>query len=466
MPLTGSELDLVAVVPTWSVVDAAWFLVYVVATIVWPGRLVRRLLGWTSGIRAERLAQTLLVGIVVHAVAFWLLLITGLGGVGSPIGLVHLGILSLLAAAQVLHDVRRRSAFRSRLAETRRRTSPWEACGYAIVAVLATYYLVRTVPLFDYDGERLRLYGAAHSDKLTSMMPCAGLRYDAPADNLRFAGYKFLSHYFPHIATAALETTVGTPYTAGYWFHWPLLGIAANGLAVLGFARRMLKSYPAGCVALAIFGLWQVTALMKPLDITPALALSAIGCLDRFMRSRRRRWGVAAVLLIGACRATKCSMPRRSWRRSASGVPWASLSTLLVDDRSTSRKSCFPRRRRSRCSHRCERSTSGIPVIGRRSSSTTRSAIHIAATGWRGPGLTTPSVAPWRPCMPGIEIALPPEATMPNRSGPLGFNDSSVARRSASECRYTSCGDSACGPSSASCISGDVVAADCEPARR
>lgn len=247
-----------------------------------------------------RLALTGLCGIVGSASIYWLLLAVGVARHTRSIGLVYFFLLFAMLTAQSLHDSCRRHRMRGAFVRLYRRTAPWEVAGYALVFGLAIYYLLRTVPLFDLDAERLRLYGAAHSDKLTSMMPCAGLVDDVPPDNLRFAGYKFLSHYFPHLAAAALEETFGITYHNAYWFYLPVLGIAVNGLAVLGFARRVLKSYRLGCVAVLLYGLWQVTALLKPLDITPALALSALTACDLFVSSRRRRWGVAVVLFVGA----------------------------------------------------------------------------------------------------------------------------------------------------------------------
>lgn len=292
--------DFTRVIPSWQPAEAVQFAVYVLVAMVWPGQWIRRQLRWTCGSRAKRLALIGLCGIVGSAAAYWLLLALGLARHTRSIGLVHFAIAAATTFAQWRHDSRRRLRLRGVFVRLYRHTSPWEAVGYGLVVCLAIYYLLRTEPLFDFDGERLRLYGAAHSDKLTSMMPCAGLVRDVPPDNLRFAGYKFLSHYFPHLAAAAVERTIGVTYHNAYWFFLPVLGIAVNGLAVLGFARRVLKSYRAGCAALLLYGLWQVTALMKPLDVTPALVLSALSAGNRFASTQRRRWCAAVVLTAGA----------------------------------------------------------------------------------------------------------------------------------------------------------------------
>src|SRR5204863_495927 len=122
----------------------------------------------------------------------------------------------------------------------------WEAVGYGLIAALVIYYLARTVPLFEFDGVRLRLYGAAFTEKTTNMMSCAALEHDVPPDCLRFAGRKFPSHYFPHLFTAMLGGTAegrDPSYIANFWFYVPTLGLTVNGLAILAFGRRVLKSY-------------------------------------------------------------------------------------------------------------------------------------------------------------------------------------------------------------------------------
>ena len=177
-----------------------------------------------------------------------------------------------------------------------------ELLGYCLIVGLIVYYLARTVPLFDFDGERLRLYGAAFTDKTTNMMSCAALQHDVPPDCLRFAGHKFPSHYFPHLYSAMFDGPIQHPdtsYISSFWYYVPTLGIALNGLAILAFGRRVLKSYAAGIFALVVYGLTNVTPQLKTLDITPAAALLALIALDRFSRSGRKRWAALAAVLVG-----------------------------------------------------------------------------------------------------------------------------------------------------------------------
>lgn len=297
--------DVTTVFPQWrwSDLEGSAATAYLAFGVV--GNLLRRRCGWRSGIRAERLAITLVCGIFGSSLIYWTALVAGAGksrDIGA--GVYWFLAVILLASCEMISWSRRRRRRgvkpKDDFVRLYRRASPVACVGYLLIAVLVFYYLARTAPLFEYDGERLRLYGAAHSDKMTSVMPCAGLRYEAPSENLRFAGYPFLNHYFPHLAAAALNNSVGLKYLDGYWFHLPVLGIVVNGLAILAFSRRVLKSYAAGCVGVALYGLLQVTAYLKPLDMTPALALLALSACDRFHFSRRKRWAVAGVAFVGA----------------------------------------------------------------------------------------------------------------------------------------------------------------------
>jgi len=302
------SIDLPALVPQWSLRDAAEFATRTLFDVVLPGLILTQLLRFRSGCRAERYAMVGMLGVLFCCFRFWI----ESAATDDPHARLQLSAYVMLGTAlafvamfgvKVKAFLAKRNRPGKRSIRIRRPTR-WEAAGYGVIVVLAAYYLVRTVPLFDFDGERLRLYGAAFSDKTTNMMSCQSLQHGVPPDCLRFAGSKFPSHYFPHLFAAGISfdyDAAGLPRSpiAAFWFYVPALGILLNGLAILAFARRVLKSYSAGCLALAIYGLTSVTPQLKPLDITPAAALLALLALDRFHHSGRKRWAGLAVVLIG-----------------------------------------------------------------------------------------------------------------------------------------------------------------------
>lgn len=294
--------DVARLVPSFHLGDIFVFAFQAFFAVFVLGEVVLRCLRLAPRFRVERVALTGTLGLVGYCYFAWLLFAlthsrnATLGGTR----LVALGLLSwYFFEKRPRHGASNQTAARSR--HVGRRV---ESLGFALIGLLVVYYLVRTVPLFDFDGERLRLYGAAFSDKTTNMMSCHALLHDVPPDCLRFAGRKFPSHYFPHLYASLVPSvsppTAGDDTIAVFWFYVPTLGITINGLAILAFGRRMLKSYAAGCVGLVIYGLTSVSPELKPLDVTPALALTAITALDRFRRTGRKRWAGVAVALVGA----------------------------------------------------------------------------------------------------------------------------------------------------------------------
>ena len=301
MPPEAFTPDVAALVPRlslWGVID------FVVSVVVWgtfvPGLFLASKLRLRTALRAERWAISALLGVIFICLVEWVLMAATHSRAVTTGSLVAIETLSLFAVLFGVFEPRRDSTNKLRLLRSTCTTA--EKVGYWLIGGLTVYYLAHTVPLFDFDGERLRLYGAAFTDKTTNMMSCAALQHDVPPDCLRFAGCKFPSHYFPHLYAAMLagSQNVNNPtYISSFWLYVPMLGIAINGLAILAFGRRVLKSYAAGVVALLVYGLTFVTPQLKPLDITPAAALMALLALDRFSKNRRKRWAALAIVLVG-----------------------------------------------------------------------------------------------------------------------------------------------------------------------
>lgn len=292
--------DVAALVPQFTAGGVITFVVKAVWATFVPGLFLASKLRLRTALRAERLAVAGLLGVIAVCLLEWILM----AAIGSFA--ITTGCLLLIEAVSVSAVMFRLFAPLPESAKALRPGKPTcsaaEKLGYWLIAALIVYYLARTVPLFDFDGERLRLYGAAFTDKTTNMMSCAALQHGVPPDCLRFAGHKFPSHYFPHLYAAMFDgptSRTETSYLSSFWYYVPALGIAINGLAILAFGRRLLKSYAAGVVALVVYGLTCVTPQLKPLDITPAAAMIALIALDRFARTGRKRWAALAVVLVG-----------------------------------------------------------------------------------------------------------------------------------------------------------------------
>jgi hypothetical protein len=292
--------EIAAVVPTWSLAEAAFRCGGFGAGVFLSGLVVRRTCGLTSGLRVERWALNGLLGAASYLTTYWLLKVV-VGRDAQELAEIHAARVelyhSLIITAAVFGAGWRYLPRRDPQGKLLRSVATWrEAVVACLILCVAAYYLVRTVPLFDYDGRRLRMHGAAYTDKMTNMMPAASLLFDVPPDCLRFAGHKFPSHYFPHWAAADIG---GQRYFDAFWFHLPPLGIAINVFALVAFGRRMFRSYAAGCTAAVLYGLLEVTAVMKPLELTPALACAALAAGNRYAVSGRRRWAAAAAIFVG-----------------------------------------------------------------------------------------------------------------------------------------------------------------------
>lgn len=294
--------DVARLVPDFRLGDAFSFAFEAFFAVFVLGEVMLRGLRLSPRFRVERAALAGTLGLVAHCYFAWLLFALTHSRSATLVitRLVGLGLLSWY-----FFEMRPRHGSGKPTAALRRRVgNRGEFLGFALIGLLVAYYLLRTVPLFGFDGERLRLYGAAFSDKTTNMMSCYALGHDVPPDCLRFAGRKFPSHYFPHLYASFVPSfspsTAADNTIANFWFYIPTLGLVINGLAILAFGRRVLKSYAAGCLGLVIYGLTYVSSELKPLDVTPALALMSLIALDRYRRTRLKRWAAVAVVLVGA----------------------------------------------------------------------------------------------------------------------------------------------------------------------
>lgn len=294
-----TQSDVAQLVPRFSFSDALLFAGQAVFAVFFVGAFVLRKLRLSTRFRVERAALAGAFGLVGFCVVAWCLFALTHSRSVALMGVYGLAMVGFIANSMWMYS----DGPFSKHSPKRPKLARGELCGYLLIGLLVVNYLVRTVPLFDFDGERFRLYGAAFSDKTTNMMSCHALLHDVPPDCLRFAGRKFPSHYFPHLYTSlvnAVPHSSGENIVANFWFYVPTLGIVINGLAILAFGRRVLKSYAAGSVGLVIYGLTNVSPDLKPLDVTPALALTAIMALDRLRRTTMKRWAAVAIVLFGA----------------------------------------------------------------------------------------------------------------------------------------------------------------------
>lgn len=301
--------DIARLVPVFSLGDALRFAGHAVFCVFFVGTALRRLLRLAPRYRVERAALSGLLGLLVYCFGLWCLFALTHRRSVVQMGVTVLDTVGIILGAMwVFRNGSPAKSSRAKGSPAKGSTqrpslAGGELFGYLLIALLIVCYLGRTETLFDFDGQRLRLYGAAFTDKTTNLMSCYALEHDVPPDCLRFAGRKFPSHYFPHLYTSVVQPSSradGNNTMANFWFYVPTLGIMLNGLAILAFGRRVLKSYAAGCFGLVIYGLTFVSPELKPLDVTPALALTAIMALDRFRRTGSTRWAAVAVLFVGA----------------------------------------------------------------------------------------------------------------------------------------------------------------------
>ncbi len=294
------------VIPNFAAGDAMRFAVLVGLLVLLPGHALGRLLRIRPGNLWERWALTAVLGILWASLLYFFL--AALGWERFQVALVPLPVLVEVAGAWRRLRRRGRMGTSRPVAPVRRRPLVGVLSGHKLaqftglllVAAFTSGYLFRTAALVQPDATGLRLYGAFYSDKMTNMSPCAALIHGVPPAALRISGYTFPSHYFPHLLVAWLHTLSGVDYVDLFWFHVAALGVAVRSLAVLGFARRVLRSPWLACGALALFGLARFSPQGKTLDLSLALLLLAITALDRYRAAGRRRWAVLAVGLVAA----------------------------------------------------------------------------------------------------------------------------------------------------------------------
>lgn len=322
--------DLSLVTPDYSLGEAACFLAVLTLAVLLPGHALRRQLGLTAGNLWHRWALTSVLGILWTSLLYFAL-------AACHHQAYHLWLSPLPWLVHLVHTRRNWPGCPKRAFSLKRLSQPSLRpilVGLILAAALAAGYFVRTAALVQHDANGLRLYGAFYSDKLTNMSPCAALRHDVPPAALRISGYAFPSHYFPHLFVAAFDVGAGIDYLDGFWFYVATFGIFVRSLAVLAFARRLLRSPWLACLALLVFGLARFSPQDKTLDLSFALLLLAISSLDLYRCSHRRRWLILCVMLIAA-------MPFYEVFTAAAAlgglVVWAAVSLITSRDQTVLR---------------------------------------------------------------------------------------------------------------------------------
>lgn len=288
--------DLALITPDCSLKEAAWFCAVLLAAVLLPGHALRSMAGLAPGSRWERWALTAVIGTLWTSFVYFLLAVAGWQR-------FHLVLAPLPFVVDLCLTWRHwPSRARRAVSATRLLGRPCRPIlfGLLLAAALAAGNFVRTASLVRQDQTGLRLYGAFYSDKMTNMSPCAALRHGVPPAALRISGYVFPSHYFPHLFVASFDVGAGIDYLDGFWFYAAAFGVVVRSLAVLAFARRMLRSPWLACLALTIFGLARFSPQDKTLDLSFALLLLAICSLDHYRCSRRRRWLALCIVFVAA----------------------------------------------------------------------------------------------------------------------------------------------------------------------
>jgi hypothetical protein len=336
-------IDAAILVPRLSLFEAGLFLLYLAGWVYLPGAAIRQLLGFRAGGRTERWALNAAIGILWMSLVYFALGLFGRQG-WHP-------IVALLPAIPWLARRSRRKPSTAR--RYRAAWHPAQRLGMLLLAAFVVGHVGRVASLVRYDRGGLRLYGAFYSDKLASTSDCVALMHEVPPRDMRFAGRRSFNHYFPRLFVAAVCRATGIDFVGAFWFYAAALGIAVEGLAVLAFCRRVLRSYPLACAALLLHGLARYGAEQKPMDLSLALLLLALLAVRRCSASRRRRWGGLAVVFIGimptyeifhaavalagltiwwTAGATRLVMWPGTSRPRFSGAPWRDLKlrTLIV----------------------------------------------------------------------------------------------------------------------------------------
>ncbi len=288
--------DLALVTPDYSLGEAAWFCAVLLFTVLAPGHVLRRRFGLLPGGLWERWALTAVLGTLWTSLAYFVLAAVGWQRFHIFVAPMPF-LIDLVRRPRRWFDSSRWALF---LKRTARRPARPILAGLLLAAALAAGYFAKTAALVRQDADGLRLYGAFYSDKMTNMSPSAALRHAVPPAALRISGYVFPSHYFPHLFVASFDVGAGIDYLDGFWFYAAAFGVAVRSIAVLAFAKRWLRSPWLACLALAIFGFHRFLPQDKTLDLSFALLLLAIGSLDRYGCSHRRRWLAWCVVLVAA----------------------------------------------------------------------------------------------------------------------------------------------------------------------
>jgi hypothetical protein len=290
-----SSANLSLVTPDYSLGEAVWFVAVLAVAVLLPGHALLRQFRLSGGNLWHRWALTSVLGVLWTSLLYFVL-------AACHVQCCHLALSPL---PWIIDLIRTRRSWPARVRRTLRLrplSTPGSPIllGLLLAVALAAGYFVRTAALVRHDATGLRLYGAFYSDKMTNMSPCAALRYGVPPAALRISGYSFPSHYFPHLFVAAFDVGARIDYLDGFWFYVATFGVFVRSLAVLAFARRLLRSPWLACLALAVFGLARFSPQDKTLDLSFALLMLAIHALDLYRCSHRRRWLVLCVALIAA----------------------------------------------------------------------------------------------------------------------------------------------------------------------
>lgn len=287
-----STVDPSLLVPHLNLADGLRFLAFVLCVVACPGHALRHLAGLRIGGRMERWAWTLCLGVLWSSGVFYLLQKMGRPEWHIPWSLMPTAIYLLVYG-------RPRKLVRS-LRSFKRGWNIAQVIGLALLTLFVICHLASIQSLIEYDADGLRLYGELHGDKFNLMSQCAAVEHALPPRNLRYADHRFPYHFFPHLFVASCKLATGIDYTRGFLFYATALGIVAQGLAIVGFCRRMFHSNIAGLLLLAVYGLFRFGPDAKPLDLTFAFLLLGLMAIDRLFNAGRWRWAACASLLLGA----------------------------------------------------------------------------------------------------------------------------------------------------------------------
>lgn len=282
-------LDLGGVLIQCCAGDLAAAAIYTMVAALLPGLVLRRICGWACGARLERWTLDLILGVLWNSLTYYALAFAQRPQYHAAFAIGLPGLITICGWWRR----RRRSLGLGRWPR-------YELAALALIAGFVAAYLIQVAALAVVDAQGLRLYGATFSDKFSGMSQATALVHNAPAADLRLAGVRLPYHFFPHLYLAAASRPTGVDVKNLYWFFGSALGIAANGLALVVFARRLLRLRWLCPVGLLLIGFARFGPEVKPIDLSLPMLLLALTAIGRYRSSRRRRWAVLAVLLIAA----------------------------------------------------------------------------------------------------------------------------------------------------------------------